>query len=341
MGRKPTKKGAIPRFRVRKQKSGAVHYYYDHGGKPRRETPLGSDYGLAIKKWAELEHATVIPDSAALTFRKVAERYRVEVITTKAIGTQKVNNQELGNLLDFFDDPPGPLEAIRPIHVRQYLDHRKSAKVSANREKSLLSHIWNWARNKGYTDLPNPCLGIKRNKEAGRDIYVSNDVYEAVYEHADQSLRDALDLAYLTGQRPADVYAMDERHIAGGLLAIKQRKTGASMQMEVTGELAELIQRIMDRKRGLKLRSTRMIVDEDGLALEKGALRYRFDKSREAAKVKKADFQFRDLRAKAGTDKADSAGDIRQAQAQLGHASVAMTEHYVRKRKGARTTPTK
>ncbi|RBK90304.1 integrase, partial [Xanthomonas oryzae pv. oryzae] len=40
-----------------------------------------------------------------------------------------------------------------------------------------------------------------------------------------------------------------------------------------------------------------------------------------------------------GVDKADSAGDIRQAQAQLGRASVTTTEIYVRKRKGAKTTP--
>ena len=67
----------------------------------------------------------------------------------------------------------------------------------------------------------------------------------------------------------------------------------------------------------------------------------RIDVARALAGVEKADFQFRDLRAKAGTDKADSAGDIRQAQAQLGHASVVMTETYVRQRKGAKVTPTR
>ncbi|WP_065470294.1 tyrosine-type recombinase/integrase [Xanthomonas bromi] len=61
--------------------------------------------------------------------------------------------------------------------------------------------------------------------------------------------------------------------------------------------------------------------------------------TRKAAGVDKGDFQFRGLRAKAGTDKADSAGDIRQAQ--LGHASVTTTEIYVRKRKGAKATPTR
>lgn len=41
-------------FRARVQKSGKTYYYFDTGGKPRRETPLGPDYVLAVKKWADL-----------------------------------------------------------------------------------------------------------------------------------------------------------------------------------------------------------------------------------------------------------------------------------------------
>ena len=43
--------------------------------------------------------------------------------------------------------------------------------------------------------------------------------------------------------------------------------------------------------------------------------------------------QFRDLRSKAGTDKAD-ATDMREAQRQLGHKSVKTTEIYLRARAG-------
>ncbi|PPT77897.1 integrase [Xanthomonas arboricola pv. populi] len=340
MGRKPTRPGAVPRLRVRRQKSGAVHYYYDHGDKPRKETPLGADYGLAIKRWAEIEHARVIPAHAQLTFRHVADRYRAEVIPTKAPGTQRLHNLCLTWLLTFFDDPPGPFEAIKPLHIRKYLDWSTS-NVIANREVALFSHLWNWARDKGLTDLSNPCEGIRRNKETGRDVYVDDATFRAVYAGADQTLRDAMDLAYLTGQRVGDVWSMDERQLSDGALVVRQAKTGAKLTMTVTGELAELLDRIAARKRGLTLRSTRLIVDADGLAIGRAALRYRFDRARESAGVAKDEFQFRDLRAKAGTDKADSAGDIRQAQAQLGHASVAMTDHYVRKRKGAKTTPTR
>lgn len=346
MGRKPTKPGAIPRFRARKQKSGVIHYYYDHGGKPRRETPLGSNYGVAIKLWAEHEHASTIPAAAVVTFRHVADRYRAEVVPTKAVSTQRLNNRCITALLSYFDVPPAPFEAIRPINIRQYLDWRK-AKVIANREVSLFSHIWNWARGKGITDLPNPCEGIRRNKEAGRDVYVDDDAFRAVYEQADGALRDAMDLAYLTGQRVGDVWSMDVRQVTARGLIIQQSKTSNRVTMEITGELAALLERIAKRKGEKcpngreKVYSTRLIVDDDGLALGRAALRYRFDKAREAAGIAKGEFQFRDLRAKAGTDKADSAKDIREAQAQLGHSSVTTTEIYVRKKRGSKATPTR
>lgn len=70
-------------------------------------------------------------------------------------------------------------------------------------------------------------------------------------------------------------------------------------------------------------------------------LRGRFDAAHERTGVPKAAFQFRDLRARASTDKADTSSDILQAQRQLGRSSVVMTETYTRKRKGERVTPTK
>ena len=112
-------------------------------------------------------------------------------------------------------DPPVPPEATQPQHVRQ------SAPISANREKALLSAIWNYAREMGYTAMANPCSGAKGNKEKGRDVYIEDSLYQTVYAKADLDLRDAMDLVYLTGQRPGDTL----RQLRGydGLLLIKFR----------------------------------------------------------------------------------------------------------------------
>jgi hypothetical protein len=240
MGRKPSKPGAIPRFRARRQKSGAVHFYYDHGGKPRRETPLGSDYGLAIKRWAELEHASDLPPPAILLFRHVAEAYRREVIPTKAPRTQRDNMVELANLLAFFDDPPAPFEAIEPQHVKKYIRWRKAAPVRAQREKALLSHIWNWSAEEGYTALPNPCALVKaKGGSKGRKVYIEDDQFKAVWEKADACLRDLMDFAYLTGQRPGDCITDSAKpKSATASCTVTQGKTGKRLRIEVHGRIA-------------------------------------------------------------------------------------------------------
>lgn len=349
MGRKPSVNFNLPTRMRARSRGNKVHYYYDAGGKPRKEIPLGSDYALAVKKWTELQVDQPMPETL-LTFRKVAERYVREVLPGKAPRTQADNMAELGFLYQFFDNPPALLDNIRPIHVRQYMDWRgktvnakgQTAKVRANREKALFSHIWNMARDWGYTDLPNPCAGIKGYSEKGRkDIYIEETMFAAVYGAASQPLRDAMDLAYLTGQRPADVLKMTETDIRDGVLCVVQGKTQTKLRMGITGELSTLIDRILTRKTSHKIRSLALIVDDNGQRFAYSSLRAHFDRAREAAGVDKAAFQFRDLRAKAATDKAESTGDIRQAQKQLGHTTVGMTEHYTRQRRGEKVSPTK
>lgn len=338
MGRKATKKGAIPRFRVRKRGK-VTYYFYDHGiesGK-RREESLGTDYGLAIKKWAELERASALPPPAVVTFRHVAEAYARDVIPTKAPRTQRDNTKELAKLLEFFDDPPAPLEAIEAGDVQDYMEWRSAAPIRATREKALLSHIWNWARAKRYTNRANPCTGIK-GATAGRDAYVEDADFLAIWEKGSDTLRDAMDLAYLTGQRPADVLKASEGDIRGGVLHFQQGKTGAKVRVEVTGPLADVIERIRERKRGMRKACERLVVNEYGRSIGVNALSRHWAAACAAAGIE--GYQFRDLRAKAATDTEEASGSLRDAQRQLGHSRQSMTEHYSRNRRGAMVLPT-
>lgn len=127
---------------------------------------------------------------------------------------------------------------------------------------------------------------------------------------AEVGLQDAMDLFYLTGQRPGDTLRMDERDLRDGQLYVTQSKTGAKRRIEIIGELAVVLERIKARKAGHKVRSTKLVVTAEGRAMTVSMLRSRFDEARKAAGIPKADFQLRDLRAKAGTDKAELSGDI-------------------------------
>lgn len=344
MGRKPTRNKNLPAGMRARHRAKVIYYYLDTGAKPRVEIPLGKDYVQAVMRWAELTKAST-PANALITFRYVWECYMRDVLPTKAPATQKDNLREAEKLLEFFDDaPPPPLDATEPMHVRQYITWRsKTAEVRANREKALFSHIWNYAREKGYTNKPNPCAGIKGNKETGRDIYIVDEVLSAVYECAETPLQDALDLAYLVGHRPADTLKQKKADIADDELSVQQNKTGKKVRFKIIGELAALIKRINSRK----VTSLYLISNENGAPMTRSMLRGAFDRARIAAAKKYPEladeikkFQFRDLRAKAGTDTEELSG-MQAAQDQLGHTTSTMTAHYVRHRRGKLVNPTK
>jgi integrase len=302
-------------------------YYHVSGTIPRKWTPLGKERARALLEWARIEGTE--PDPNVRTFEVIALRYEREVMPTKAARTQKDNLKELDRLRLVFGAVL--IENIKPHHVRAYLDKRgQTAKARANREKALLSHLFNKAREWGYTDAPNPCQGVKGFTENGRDRYVTDAEFQAVHAKADATLRDAMDLALLTGQRPADVLKMKREDIRDGALFVAQNKTGAKRAIEVVGELAQVLERIAARKR--ERLSAFLVQDDNGRPLTMLAMRGRFDKARKAAGVA---FQFRDIRAKTASD----TGDLGHSQRLLGHKNRDMTEHYVRERIGQRVKP--
>jgi len=57
-----------------------------------------------------------------------------------------------------------------------------------------------------------------------------------------------MDLAYLTGQRPADLLKFNRSDIQDGTLLITQNKTGKKLHINIVGELGTLIERIIGRQ---------------------------------------------------------------------------------------------
>ncbi|MDM8357521.1 tyrosine-type recombinase/integrase [Pandoraea communis] len=363
MGRKPSKNLNLPVGMRARPRGLKVFYYLDRGGRPRVEIPLGSDYVLAIAEYSRLMQDVKVAKGG--TFDDMAKRYEEEVIPTKKPGTQRDNTRELEPLRYFFSK--ALLSEIKPLHIRQYMDWRPQwgqvktkienearakagepplkmpalgGNVRANREKALFSHMWNKAREWGYTDLPNPCAGVKGYRETGRNVYIDDDMYTRVYKAASQPLRDAMDLAYLTGQRPSDALKLADTDIKEGALWLRQDKTGTPLRISIEGELKEVIDRINAGKTANKVRAFALVCDESGKPLGARALRTMFDDARAEAGIEKSAFQFRDLRAKAATEK-DMTDGIGAARDQLGHSSEAMTRKYVRHRAGKLVKPTR
>lgn len=96
-----------------------------------------SDY---IRRSSATPELTASKAAAQITFKHVTDRYIRDELPKTAPATRKDNLRELAKLLEFFEDVP--LDEIDPIYVRQYIDWRgQTAKIRANREKALFSHI--------------------------------------------------------------------------------------------------------------------------------------------------------------------------------------------------------
>jgi hypothetical protein len=186
---------------MRKRVFGGKIYYYLRStvdGK-RKEIPLGGDFILALRNYADLN--VIDAPHCTATFADVQKKYVTDAVPKLATSTARMYASDIKHLMASFQD--APLDQIKPMNIRMFLDDHADKPNTANRCKRLFSTMLNQARGLGYTNLPNPCVGIKGHALAKRTIYITDAMYAAVYAQGSASLRDAMDLAYLTGQRPA------------------------------------------------------------------------------------------------------------------------------------------
>lgn len=337
--------------RTRKRKSGKLwvaYYYCGRDAEGRRiEIPLGQDLAEAKLEWARLEQKAM--PKVMATMGELFDRYERDIIPTKSPRTQKDNKYELERLRKAFAD--APIEAIAPLVVAQYRDAR-TAKTRANREIALLSHVFTVAMEWGFA-VHNPCLAVRRNKEKVRDFYAADDIWDAVYAEADQGLKDAVDLAYLAGQRPADTLKFSTVDLDDDYLWVDQNKTDKKLRIRrhVNGELTGLglfINALLERRKLQGVRNSRLITNDSGLRMSWEMLRNRFSEARDKAArklaadgnadlaVKVRQFQFRDIRPKAASE----IEDLSQASKLLGHSKEEITKRVYR-RVGEVVSPTK
>ena len=193
---------------------------------------------------------------------------------------------------------------------------------------------------------------MRKNKEKPRDYYANDAVWDAVYQKAPAELKEAMDLAYLTGQRPADVLMMRRDDVEGDYLLVQQNKTQQRIRIFMVNDdgrensLGALIRVISERN--AEHSSSYLIVSKHGKRMTAAILRKRWDEAREQAKKtaiegedvllagRIAAFQFRDIRPKAASE----IKNIEDASLLLGHTKSDITKRVYR-RLGTTAKPSK
>lgn len=334
--------GQHPRLRShsRKRKSGRVvtYYFYDMRPDGRPDVPLGTDFDEALKKWDEIHNkAPRIAGTLEEAFSGWEADKESGLPSYANAETKRGYAKNLRQLRPVFGE--ATWDQIDLPALKAYLRAR-TAKTQGNREMSLLSIIWNWARGEGMTALPWPAAGMERsrwkNEEQPREFEVTPELFAAVYAEADQTLRDCMDIASATGMRLTD--ARQVLLPAGDLLHLKASKTGKKADFDLS--LSSVLPELVERRRAIRARHLMLLSTPDGRPVSQRMLRDRWDEARSAA-AKRADeagshelaasiraMYLRDMRKMAS----DMVETDEEAAALLQHGSVSLTRRHYRTR---------
>lgn len=294
-GRPKTTGRDLPPRLLRKTKrlvSGAVwtgYYYQGRDDEGRRvQIPLGTDLTAAKRRWAELEAKTTA-HAPPRTLASVFDRYLKEVVPLKAPRTQKEYQALIRHLRQAFD--AAECDRLTPRAIAIYRDARgQVAPVRANREITLLGTIYQKAREWGLATRPNPVTGVAKLPERPRDYYLDDQVWAALLAEAVDELRDAMELAYLTGQRPGDVLRMRLSDVRDNALEVRQGKTRMRLRILLDHpdgsrtDLGKLIDRVKARR--VAAIGGNIVMTSAGKAVTAPMLRIRFEAARAAAALK-------------------------------------------------------
>jgi hypothetical protein len=324
------------RRHVRRRKDGTevTYYYYDRRSEKKPQVSLGTDFDAAVTKWKELHNG--IPDTSGM-LQVAFTRWREQALpkyTNKE--TKRCYELQLRRIERAFGE--ATWDGVKLTHLIQYLELR-SAKVQANREMSVLSIVWNWARKQGLTELPFPAAGLKRsqwkNKESAREIGVTDEVCKAIYQKGCQVVRTYIDVSTSTGLRQKDCRELTLP--VGNELMVTASKTGKKAVFRL--EDSEVLPGLIEARRALEVPHDRVLTDGcrpvAGRKLRKRWYQARQEAVTEALQANRPDLA-QVLKRLISTDMrkfaSDQAEDLEAASKLLQHDDLHLTrKHYRRK----------
>lgn len=310
MGRNRTTNKHLPR---RMQfKHGSYYYVVRMDGKPKW-TRLGDDYAVALKEWAKLEG---VAKKGRMTVAAAIAHY-LEV-ATKRLSPKTVENYGWS------------AKALLPVFGHMHLDELErgdvynylvtKGNVSANRDRALLSAMYNHMMNAGLHKGDNPAAGMRfRNKENARDRYVTDVELDRLVAESSPRFGDLLQFAYITGMRQLDLILLNLTAATAEGIDYIDSKTKKRRIIRWTDELRVLWKRIA----GVRIGSQPAFLTRDGTRYTSSGLKASWRHVKLRAKL--GDVTFHDVRRKSGSD----ADDEGHAQKLLGHADAKVTrKHY-------------
>ena len=216
-----------------------------------------------------------------------------------------------------------PLRGMDRTHVRKILDKRAATPAAANNLLRMIRMLMGFAVERGLRK-DNPATGVKPLpiKSGGFHCWTEEELaaFEARWPLGTRE-RLAFDLLIYTAQRIGDVRLMGPQHVRGGVLYVRQGKTGAELALPVVPDLRASIDATPSGH-------LTFLVTQFGQPFsEKGASQW-FSAAATAAGLPHC--AAHGLRKAAATRIADKGGTDHQIMAMTGHKSLKEVTRYTR-----------
>lgn len=241
-----------------------------------------------------------------------------------SVTTQRDYHKYARMLLKVFGEVDA--KSVKPEHIRRYMDLRgEHSRVQANRERSLLARLYQWAYERGRVSF-NPCKDVRRFTERPRERYVTDEEYAAMYEAATLRLKVAMEIAYLCAARKSDVLKITRQDLVEEGIYIRQCKTGKKQIKRWTPRLRAAV--ALAEKQPSEIASLFLLHDGHGTPWSQSAVANAWRRAKHRAEAnlgRKIDFTFHDLKAKGISD---YSGDKQRFS---GHRTPAQVAVYDRK----------
>lgn len=133
------------------------------------------------------------------------------------------------------------LSEISTQMIAQYLDAYKVERgaPSAKQMRSKVSDVFRWAETQGLIEAGrNPVTATRAHKVVVVRERMSLEQFLAIRDQGSVWLRNAMDLALLTGQRRGDIAALKFSDWSDGRLHVVQGKSGGKVRLALDGNIA-------------------------------------------------------------------------------------------------------
>ncbi len=261
-------------------------------------------------------------DKSGVTISEFCQRFQDNILPQRDLAVKTIQGYHwfLAQVQKAFKNRD--IRQITLADISCFLNARPARQ--SNNYRSMFCVLYKYAIAEGLVSENLPAKTIKKQIKVKRNR-LSIEGFNAIRICAPDWLKNAMDIALITGQRVGDIAEMKHSDIKHGFLFIKQSKTSRALQFPVVGQLFEVINRC-------KSIDCDYLISIKGKAITSGHISKYFCKARKESGVYdniENPPTFHEIRSLSARLQKQSGIDKKITQNWLGHATEQMTDLYL------------